>query len=142
MIKKIRATINKLRVKRICIDDFAIKKRHKYAIVMIDIENHKIVDIIESRKDRDVATWLKTFPNLELVSRDGALCYRNAINEANKDIIQVTDRFHLLKNLTSYCKEFLLKNFNKFIYLNKNEEQLKEIELYEKYKLFIDKKII
>ncbi len=109
---------------------------------MIDIENHKIVDIIESRKDRDVATWLKTVPNLELVSRDGALCYRNAINEANKDIIQVTDRFHLLKNLTSYCKDFLLKSFNKYIYLNKNEEQLKEIEIYEKYKLFIDKKII
>ena len=62
---------------------------------MIDIENHKIVDIIESRKDSDVATWLKTFPNLELVSIDGALCYRNAINEANKDIVQVTDRFHL-----------------------------------------------
>lgn len=38
---------------------------------MINIENYKIVDIIESRKDIDVATWLKTFPNFELVSRDG-----------------------------------------------------------------------
>jgi len=109
---------------------------------MIDIDNHKIVDIIESRKDSDVAAWLKTFPNLELVSRDGALCYRNAINETNKDIVQVTDRFHLLKNLTTYCKDFLLKKFNKFIYLNKTEEDLKEIETLEKYNLFIDKKII
>jgi len=54
---------------------------------MIDIGNHKIVDIIESRKDGDVAVWLKTFPNLEFVSRDGALCYRNAINETNKNIV-------------------------------------------------------
>lgn len=57
MIKKIRTTINKFKVKKICIDDFAIKKRHKYATVMIDIENHKIVDIIESRTDSDVAAW-------------------------------------------------------------------------------------
>ena len=56
----------------VCIDDFAIKKRHKYATVMINIDDHKIVDIIESRKDSDVAKWLKTYPNLELVSRDGA----------------------------------------------------------------------
>ncbi len=75
---------------------------------MIDIDNHKIVDIIESRKDSDVAAWLKTFPNLELVLKDGVLCYRNAINETNKDIVQVTTRFHLLKNLTTYCKDLVI----------------------------------
>ncbi len=55
MIKKIRTKINKIKVKKICIDNFAIKKCHKYATVMIDIDNHKIVNIIESRKDSDVA---------------------------------------------------------------------------------------
>jgi len=108
---------------------------------MINIDDHKIVDIIESRKDSDVAKWLKTFPNLELVSRDGALCYKNAISEANKDIMQVSDRFHLLKNLTSYCKDFLLKKFSKFIYLNKSKDEIQIIKLQEKYKLFIKKKL-
>lgn len=37
---------------------------------MIDIETHKIVDLLESRQEDDVAEWLKTFPNIEVISRD------------------------------------------------------------------------
>ena len=32
---------------------------------MIDIETHKIVDLLEYRQEDDVAEWLKTFPNIE-----------------------------------------------------------------------------
>lgn len=103
---------------------------------MVDIETHKIVDIIYSRKDKDVRNWLKTFPNLELVSRDGAICYKSAIDGTNNDIVQVSDRFHLLKNLSSYCKDFLIRKFPSFVYLNFNKSELVEIELKHKYKLF------
>ena len=33
----------------VCIDDFAIRKGVKYATVMIDINSHKIIDMINSR---------------------------------------------------------------------------------------------
>ena len=32
----------------VCIDDFAIRKGVKYATVMIDINSHKIIDMINS----------------------------------------------------------------------------------------------
>ena len=70
LLKKTIQTINKEEIKKICIDDFALKKRHNYGTVMIDIETHKIVDLLESRQEDDVAEWLKTFPNIEVISRD------------------------------------------------------------------------
>jgi len=38
----------------VCIDDFALKKREKYGTVMVDIETHRIVDMINSRDIEDV----------------------------------------------------------------------------------------
>lgn len=52
----------------VCIDDFAIRKGVKYATVMIDINSHKIIDMINSRDYEEVTSWLKEFPNLKIVS--------------------------------------------------------------------------
>lgn len=70
---------------------------------MVDIETHRVIDILESRELDQVTTWLKSFPNIEVVSRDGSITYRNAVELAHPYALQVSDRFHLLKNLTDYC---------------------------------------
>lgn len=98
---------------------------------MVDIETSQVVDMLESRKTEDVAEWLKKYPEIEIVSRDGALSYENAITSSLPDAAQVSDRFHLLKNLTDYCKDFIkrsipniikLKNDSIFTSENKIEE--------------------
>ncbi len=76
---------------------------------MIDIETHRIIDMISSRDLEDVATWLKTFPNLQIFSRDGSIIYRNAINQAHQNNLQVSDRFHIFKTLTTYASDGLRK---------------------------------
>lgn len=76
---------------------------------MIDIDTHNVIDMIGSRDCTDVAEWLKTFPNIKVVSRDGSITYKNAISKAHPKAIQVSDRFHLLKNLTTYAKDYLMK---------------------------------
>ncbi|PEU67656.1 transposase, partial [Bacillus cereus] len=60
-------------------DDFALKKRHTYGTIMIDIDTHQVVDLIHSRDREEVISWLKTFPNLEIVSRDGSITYAYSI---------------------------------------------------------------
>lgn len=92
-----------------CIDDFALKKREKYGTVMVDIETHNMLDMIPSRELEDVTNWLRTFPNLKLVSRDGSTTYHNAIACAHPNAVQVSDRFHLFKNLIDYGKNYLKK---------------------------------
>ena len=86
-------------VKSICIDDFALKKRQRYGTVMVNIETGKIVDMIESREKDDVRRWLLKYPNIRIVSRDGSHAYAAAVTEACPNAMQVSDRFHLVKNL-------------------------------------------
>jgi len=76
---------------------------------MIDIATGGIVDILESRETDDVAKWLATYPNIRVVSRDGSQQYGAAIRQAHPEAIQVSDRFHLIKNLTDYAKQCISK---------------------------------
>lgn len=92
-----------------CIDDFALRKRHNYGTIMVDIDTHRIIDILPSREIDDVAAWLQTYPNITVVSRDGSVSYNSAIRQANEEICQISDRFHLLKGYTDAAKKFLTR---------------------------------
>ncbi|HZJ56820.1 MAG TPA: transposase [Clostridia bacterium] len=96
-------------------DDFALKKRIRYGTVMVDLNTHSIIDMIESREQEKVAEWLKSYPNIQVVSRDGSVTYHNSITEAHPMAVQVSDRFHLFKNLTDYAVEYLKKHLSKVI---------------------------
>lgn len=74
---------------------------------MIDIDTHRVIDLLPSREIEDVAKWLYSFPNLEIVSRDGSVSYNSAVKQANEKIIQISDRFHLLKGLTDASKKVI-----------------------------------
>lgn len=46
---------------------------------MVDQATKKIVDMIDTRDVNEVSTWLKSYPNLKLISRDGSIPYKMAI---------------------------------------------------------------
>jgi transposase len=79
---------------------------------MVDIDTHRIIDMIESREIEDVTQWLKTYPNLTIVSRDGSVSYNSAIKGANENIVQISDRFHLIKGLTDAAKKHITSIMN------------------------------
>jgi transposase len=79
---------------------------------MINIETRRIVDLLESRELEDVSNWLKEYPNVQVVSRDGSSSYAAAIKVAHPGALQVSDRFHLLKNLTDYAKGIMTRILN------------------------------
>lgn len=74
---------------------------------MVDIDTHRTIDLLPSREGEDVVEWLKSYPHLEVVSRDGSISYKSAIEQTGMPIQQVSDRFHLLKGLTDAAKKFL-----------------------------------
>jgi transposase len=75
---------------------------------MVNLETGFIIDMLESRESADVTAWLETFPNIEVVSRDGSVAYAGAIKKAHPQAIQVSDRFHILKGLTDAARQFVL----------------------------------
>jgi len=75
---------------------------------MVDSETGRIVDMLESRESAEVAAWLSSFPNIDVVSRDGSTLYANAIRTAHPNAMQVSDRFHILKGLTDAARQFVV----------------------------------
>uniref|UniRef100_UPI001E4845D9 transposase n=1 Tax=Sporosarcina beigongshangi TaxID=2782538 RepID=UPI001E4845D9 len=66
----------------------------------MNLADGRVIDLIESRVKEDVVSWLSLFPNIKYVSRDGSLTYAAAIREAHPEAHHISDRFHLVKNLT------------------------------------------
>ncbi len=111
-------------VTHVCIDDFAVRKGRKYGSLMVDINSKRIIDMIETRDYEAVCEWLKSYPNLEVVSRDGSITYKNATEAAHPKAVQISDRFHLLKNLTAYATEYLRKKLNARLAIPAGEENI------------------
>ncbi len=78
---------------------------------MVNIETGRIVDILESRDREDVAKWLLEYPNIKYVSRDGSQTYASAISKAHPDACQISDRFHIIKNLNDAVTLYFHKFF-------------------------------
>lgn len=72
---------------------------------MIDIKTHRVIDLIPSHNLWNVTAWLKEYSGLRVISRDGSIAYASAIQAANSEIIQISDRFHLIKGLGEACKK-------------------------------------
>lgn len=91
------------------IDDWALRKGHTYATVIVDLERHRIVDVLPDREPDTVAQWLRDHPGITVVSRDRAKGYGKAISEGAPDAQQVADRWHLLENLSDALHDLIIR---------------------------------
>ena len=100
---------------------------------MVNQMNHCIISALNSRKVTDIQKWLQQYPNLKVVSRDGSNIYRLAIELANPDIIQVSDRFHLIKGLSESIRKDLKNILPKQIIIDEIKVDIPKKSLKERY---------
>jgi transposase len=81
------------------IDDWAIRKGQCYGTIVVDLERSRVLDLLSGRDGKAVKAWLQAHPEVELISRDRSAAYTEAAREGAPQARQVTDRWHLLKNL-------------------------------------------
>jgi transposase len=91
------------------VDDWAHKRRLRYGTLICDLELGRPIDLLPDRSVESVAAWLKQHPSVEVVSRDGSSEYASAIRKGAPQARQVSDRWHLVKNLTTCVSAQLAK---------------------------------
>jgi hypothetical protein len=87
------------------IDEFATRKGHRYASIIIDAVTGARIDVLPDRRMATVTDWLRTHPGARYACRDGAAGYAQAITNADPSIHQVADRWHLWKLLAEAARK-------------------------------------
>lgn len=78
------------------IDDWSWKKGLTYGTILVDLESRKPIELLPDRTAETVEAWLRTHPEVEIVSRDRGGDYAAAARKGAPQAQQVADRFHLL----------------------------------------------
>ena len=99
-----------------------LKKGHRCGTILCDLARGRVVDLLPNRSSETVAAWLRqhrSSPNrevnvthslsIEVVSRDRAGAFADAIAKGAPGAAQVADRWHLLNN----CFETLARSLER-----------------------------
>jgi transposase len=129
-----RPTAPVARVVELGIDDFAFRRGRKFGSILVDMQSHKVIDLLPDRKAETAASWMAAHPEIELVSRDRGGDYAAGARQGAPQAKQVADRFHLYKNLVeavelilARCRAEIRKNAQLAIQEELQEEAAKPL---------------
>jgi transposase len=113
LLRRIKAAplpeVGKVRV--LGVDDFAFKKGSTYGTILVDLEGHRVVDLLPERSQESLVAWFEGHPDteVEVATRDRSNIYREGLAKGAPGAAHVADRWHLLHNLTLTLEEYLLQ---------------------------------
>jgi transposase len=89
------------------VDDFSLRRRHRFGTVLVDVAASKVVDLLPDRMANSLSTWLEQHEPPELICRDRAGDYANGARRGAPDAVQIADRFHIACNSSQVLERVL-----------------------------------
>lgn len=86
-------------VPQIGIDDFSLRRGRKFGTSIVDLQTHKMLDVLPDRTADSATAWMAAHPEIELVNRDRGGDYASAAATGAPQAVQCADRFHMLKHV-------------------------------------------
>jgi transposase len=110
LLNRVRAAVPPASVapRVVGIDDWAWRKGNRYGTIIVDLERHRVLELLPDRTAETVTDWLQQHPTIQVIARDRGHAYVEAATSGAPQATQVADRWHLLHNLGEVLEEFLL----------------------------------
>jgi transposase len=97
-------------VKVLGVDEWAWRKGQSYGTILVDLERHTPVDLLQDASADSFAAWLAAHPSVELISRDRGTTFADGATRGAPQALQIADRWHIIHNLGEALEKVLARH--------------------------------
>ncbi len=101
-------------VEEIGIDDWAWRKGLSYGTIVIDLRRKQPIDLLGNRAEDSFRSWMENHERVTLVSRDRSSAYSSAIGSIDRPIMEIADKFHLVKNMSERFTRLIGEHYSDY----------------------------
>jgi transposase len=102
-------------VQNLGVDDWAWRKGQEYGTILVNLDAHRVVDLLPDRAADSFSEWLRDHPEIVTISRDRCGIYAEGAALGAPQSQQIADRFHLVLNLSATMERVLEERSRKLI---------------------------
>jgi len=97
-------------VRVVGVDEWAWRKGQRYGTILVDLERHAPIDLLENATAESFVAWLERHPTVEVVSRDRGTTFADGANRGAPQALQIADRWHIIHNMGEALEKVLARH--------------------------------